>query len=166
MTALSHRFPWRGLALAGMLAVTPGLARAAEHGHVLQQIIVPGEDRFTPFALTIEVGDTVEWVNNDTDDHTVVSDDVFNTTGPVGFNRLLPGTDSNGGQPGKLRIRFRHPGTFVYFCRFHSKLNGENQPVAPGPKGGIQGEGSIPPGNSDNWGTPMMGTITVLGEHD
>src|SRR5262249_15021649 len=130
MIALSHRFPWRGLALAGMLTMPLGLARAAEHDNVRQQIIVPGEDRFTPFALTIEVGDTVEWINEDTDDHTVVSDDVFNTTGPVGLNHLLPGTVSNNGKPGKFRIHFNHPGTFVYFCRFHSKLNGENQPVA------------------------------------
>ena len=166
MTTLSHRFPWRGLALAGVLAMTPGLARAVERGRMVEQVIVPGEDRFTPFSLTIEVGDVVEWVNNDTDDHTVVSDDVFNTTGPVGLNHLLPGTDSNNGKPGKFRIRFNHPGTFVYYCRFHSKLDGEHQPVAPGPEGGIQGEGSIPPGNPDNFGTPMMGTITVLGEHD
>jgi plastocyanin len=34
---------------------------------------MPEEDRFTPFALTIHAGDTVQWVNNDTDDHTVVS---------------------------------------------------------------------------------------------
>jgi len=105
-----------------MVGLLPcAVARAAEHGHVLHQIIVPEADRFTPFALTIQVGDVVEWINSDTDDHTVVSDNVFNTTGPVGLNRLLPGTDSNNGKPGKLRIRFRHPGTFVYYCRFHSQ---------------------------------------------
>ena len=87
---------------------------------ITKQVMIPDEDRFAPFALTIHIGDSVKWTNNDTDDHTVVSDDVFNTTGPVGLNHLLPGTDSNNGKPGELRIRFRHPGTFVYFRRFHT----------------------------------------------
>lgn len=56
-------------------------------------------------------GDSVQWVNQDTDDHTVVSDDPFNTAGHVGTNHLLPGTDSNGGQPGTFILRFTHPGT-------------------------------------------------------
>ena len=71
-----------------------------------QQVIVPGEDRFFPFALTIRAGDCVEWVNQDTDDHTVVSDDPFNTAGNKGTDHLLPGTDSNGGQPGTFVLRF------------------------------------------------------------
>jgi plastocyanin len=44
-------------------------------------VIVPEEDRFTPFALTIHPGETVRWVNEDTDDHTVVSDDAFTRRG-------------------------------------------------------------------------------------
>ena len=116
---------------------------------------VPQEDRFTPFALTIHAGDSVQWINNDTDDHTVVSDDFFNTAGNNHTNHLLRGTDSNGGRPGKFTLRFNHPGTFVYFCRFHSHLDADHQPVAPGPDGGIQD-------SNGNFGTPMMGTITVL----
>jgi plastocyanin len=119
-----------------------------------QQVIVPGEDRFFPFALTIRAGDCVEWVNQDTDDHTVVSDDPFNTAGNKGTDHLLPGTDSNGGQPGTFVLRFSKRGTFVYYCRFHSHLDGDSQPVAPGPDGGIQD-------GSGNFGTPMMGVVTV-----
>jgi hypothetical protein len=44
-----------------------------------------------------------------------VSDDAFNTAGNLGVNELLPGTDSNGGQPGTLTLRFTHPGTFVFY---------------------------------------------------
>jgi len=47
--------------------------------------------------LTIHVGDVVVWINKDTDDHTVVSDDFVNTAGPVQGDHLLPGTDSNHG---------------------------------------------------------------------
>jgi plastocyanin len=122
-------------------------------------VVVPEEDRFTPFALTIHAGDTVQWVNNDTDDHTVVSDDAFNTAGHKGVDRLLIGTDANHGRPGAIALRFTHAGTFVYYCRFHAHLDGANQPVAPGPDGGIQE-------SNGNFGTPMMGVITVLPGHD
>jgi len=143
-----------------VLALFPvlGTVRAAElpgSGRTFRMVIVPQEDRFTPFALTIHVGDGVQWTNFDTDDHTVVSDDSFNTGGQPQTNQLLPGTDSNGGKPGTFRLRFRNPGTFVYYCRFHSHLDDDHQPVAPGPEGGIQDA-------SGNFGTPMMGVITVL----
>ena len=52
-------------------------------------------------------------MNEDTDDHTVVSNDTFNTAGHQRLDMLLSGTDSNGGQPGTLTLRFNHPGTFV-----------------------------------------------------
>ena len=118
-------------------------------------VVVPGEDRFTPFNLTIHAGELVVWVNQDTDDHTVVSDDNFNSTGPRKIDVLVPGTDSNGGKPGRFAIHFTEPGTFVYHCRLHAHLDEAQQPVAPGPKGGIQDA-------DGNHGTPMMGVITVL----
>lgn len=152
-----------GIVTVSLLLGTTPVSQAANNnsnaGHIREQVIVPGEDRFTPFALTIHVGDVVKWINHDTDDHTVVSNDVFNTTGPSGLDQLLPGTDNNGGKPGTLSIRFRHPGTFVYYCRFHSQLDADHQPVAPGPEGGIQD-------TTGNFGTPMMGVITVLSEDD
>jgi plastocyanin len=119
------------------------------------QVIVPGEDRFSPFAQTIHAGEAVRFMNMDTDDHTVVSVDAFNTAGNRKVNILLKGTDNNGGKPGTLVLHFNRPGTFVYYCRFHAHLDDSNQPVAPGPEQGIQD----PDGN---YGTPMMGIITVV----
>jgi plastocyanin len=131
-------------------------SRAEDRGpKVHKQVIVPGEDRFTPFALTIRAGDFVQWVNMDTDNHTVVSNDFFNTAGNNGTNFLLLGTDANGGKPGTLVLHFSHPGTFVYYCRFHAHLDDDHQPAAPGPDGGIQDP-------NGNFGTPMNGIITVL----
>ena len=118
---------------------------------VVRQIMVPAEDRFTPFGITVRVGQVVEWVNNDTDDHTVVSDDAFNTAGQRGVNVLLP---ANGGT---FRLKFNHPGMFPFYCRFHAVLDADNQPKAPGPNGGIQDP-------NGNFGTPMNGVITVLGQ--
>jgi plastocyanin len=117
----------------------------------IRQIIVPLEDRFTPFAITVRVGQPVVWVNNDADDHTVVSDDAFNTAGHRGTDVLLP---ANGGQ---FTLVFKHPGVFPFYCRFHSMLDSNNQPKAPGPDGGIQDA-------NGNYGTPMSGVVTVLAE--
>jgi plastocyanin len=119
------------------------------------QVIVPGEDRFTPFSLTIRVGDSVQWINNDTDDHTVVSNDFFNTTGDKNVDVVIPGTDGNGGVPGTFTLKFTKPGVFNYYCRIHSMLDDQHQPIAPGPGGGIQDPAT------GNFGTPMMGVITV-----
>jgi plastocyanin len=116
-------------------------------------INIPQEDRFAPFAVTASVGQSVQWVNGDTDDHTVVADEAFTTAGHDNTNHLIAGTASKKG-PGRFTLVFNHPGTFVYYCRFHAHLDAANQPVAPGPDGGIQD----PDGN---FGTPMMGVITV-----
>ena len=157
MTSLLKSRFHRMLALM-VLVGTFGFAvsSSADHGSKSHsQVIVPGEDRFAPFGLTIRSGESVTWVNMDTDDHTVVSDDFFNTAGHNGTDVLIPGTDNNGGQPGTFSLHFSHPGTFVYYCRFHSHLDDAHQPAAPGPDGGIQNP-------NGNFGTPMMGIITVL----
>jgi plastocyanin len=149
---------WRWFVLVAVASLSFPVANGSAHqsARVHRQIIVPEEDRFTPFGLTIRVGDVVQWINMDTDDHTVVSDDFFNTAGHNGTDQLLVGTDNNNGQPGTFALRFRQPGTFVYYCRFHSHLDDDHQPVAPGPRGGIQDP------VTGNFGTPMMGVITVL----
>jgi hypothetical protein len=81
----------------------------------------------------------------------VVSNDAFNTAGHRGTNVILK---ANGG---KFVLVFRHPGVFPFYCRFHAMLDVDNQPKAPGPDGGIQD-------SNGNFGTPMNGVITVLGE--
>jgi plastocyanin len=160
----SFGIPALGLLVGSGLFATATTATAAEAEaartpHVARMVIVPESDRFTPFAVTIRRGDSVEWVNMDTDDHTVVSDDTFNTAGHQGTNHLLPGTDSNGGKPGRFTLRFNRAGTFVYYCRFHAHLDEDHQPTAPGPDGGIQDA-------NGNFGTPMMGVVTVLPRDD
>ena len=129
------------------------IAAAADDNPKVKVVTVPPSDRFTPFALTVRPGDVVRWVNNDEDDHRVVSDDAFNTAGHKGLDALLTADG------GTFRLRFDHPGTFVFYCRFHARLDEFNQPVAPGPDGGIQD-------SSGNFGTPMSGVITVLPKND
>jgi len=147
------------LALGPIVAIVAGTSLVAvqqvgaESRPKTTTVSIPTEDRFTPFAVTVKVGERVQWVNGDADDHTVVSDDAFNTAGHRDTNHLILGTASKGG-PGNFTLAFHHPGTFVYYCRFHAHLDADNQPVAPGPEGGIQDA-------NGNFGTPMMGIITV-----
>ena len=121
----------------------------------IKNVVIPDSDKFIPFAMEIKAGDTVQWTNTDTDDHTIVSDDVFTSVNFRGINKIIHGTVNNGGHPGIFRKTFNHRGTFIYYCRFHSKLDKDKQPIAPGPEGGIQDE-------KGNYGTPMMGVITVM----
>ncbi|HEY3291315.1 MAG TPA: plastocyanin/azurin family copper-binding protein [Anaerolineae bacterium] len=121
----------------------------------VRHVTIPKEDRFVPFELTIHQGDTVTWINNDTDDHTVVSDSMFDSAGHKGVDMVIKGTLSNHGMPGTFSLRFTHAGSFVYYCRFHAALDSAHQPVAPGPKGGLQDA-------KGNFGTPMSGVIVVL----
>jgi plastocyanin len=136
--------------IAALVLVPLGLVQpASAHDNHIRKVQIPAEDRFAPYALTIEVGDVVKWSNGDEDDHTVVSIDPFNTAGHKGTNQLIPADG------GTFMLRFNHPGAFVYYCRFHAQLDGFNQPMAPGPDGGIQGE-------NGNYGTPMSGVIIVV----
>ncbi len=146
-----------GAMLLGLALLVP-LGVAVARRPSVHQVTIPEEDRFVPFAMVIHAGERVVWVNNDTDDHTVVSNDFFTTTNNKGTDSIIPGTDSNGGKPGTFSLRFNKVGVFVYYCRFHAMLDGEHQPVAPGPDGGIQDA-------NGNFGTPMNGIIVVLPGH-
>ncbi|MBA3915937.1 MAG: hypothetical protein H0X25_19210 [Acidobacteriales bacterium] len=113
-----------------------------------RMVMVPGTDKFTPFAVTIHVGQSIQWVNNDTDSHYVVSNDTFNTAGNKGTNHLL-------GPGQKFTLKFTTVGVFPFYCSFHAALDADSQPIAPGPFGGIQD-------SNGNFGTPMNGVVTVV----
>ncbi len=156
------RFRWAVACIVSLslCLLIVGFASAKNPGSIItKQVTIPPADHFTPMTLTVHAGDTVKWVNDDTDDHTVVRDDAMSTTGMAGTNVIVKGTNSNGGKPGSYSLRFLRPGTFVYYCRFHAMLDSANQPIAPGPDGGIQDA-------NGNFGTPMMGVITVLPRED
>jgi plastocyanin len=151
---LTPRFRWFATALIAasvIVLAAQNRIQAQDRGQMMvRQVIVPDEDRFAPYAITIRVGQTVQWVNNDTDDHTIVSNDAFNTAGHRGVNVLLPAG-------GTYKLTFKHAGVFPFYCRFHAMLDSQNQPIAPGPDGGIQDQ-------NGNFGTPMNGVITVVND--
>lgn len=136
--------------------------KCKEHKKKIYNVVIPGEDRFYPFALTIHEGDKVRWTNNNSDPHTVVSDDAVNKIGPKKVDLLI--------EPGEsIELRFKEIGQWVYYCRFHAHLDEYGQPVAPGCGedgknfAGIQEDFRC--GDKvliGNFGTPMFGVITIL----
>ena len=67
---------------------------------------------FSPDALTVPVGSTVTWINQDDIPHTVTSvDKVF----------ASPALDTGD----RFSFKFTTPGTYSYFCSLHPKMVGK-----------------------------------------
>jgi plastocyanin len=66
---------------------------------------------FAPSTVTVAVGDTVSWTNDDAQNHTATADDASFDTGVV----------SNGTTKS---VTFSTSGTFTYHCRIHSTMTG------------------------------------------
>jgi plastocyanin len=67
---------------------------------------------FDPGTVTIQVGDTVTWTNNDAMPHTATS-----TDDPATFDGEM--------QPGEsFSFTFEEEGTFAYFCEIHPQMEG------------------------------------------
>ncbi len=89
-----------------VLATTAGAANAADY-----TVTIPGL-RFDPARLSVLVGDTVTWENEDTQFHTATSDD-----GSFDSDLLGPGES--------FSQAFSVPGSYRYVCAIHSFMRGE-----------------------------------------
>jgi plastocyanin len=67
---------------------------------------------FGPEALTVSVGTTVTWINQDDIPHTVVADD-------KGFKSKVMDTDE------RFSFTFTKPGEYGYFCSLHPHMVGK-----------------------------------------
>ena len=85
---------------------------------------VPGcettNECYIPASVTINVGDTVEWVNSDTAAHTVTSGTL--TEGPTGEfdSSLILGNAT-------FAFTFEESGSYDYFCLVHPWMVGDVQ---------------------------------------
>ena len=95
-----------GLAL---LALAPVLAHGAAASPVVT-VHLHG-DAYMPPNITIHTGDTVRFVNNDDDAHTVTATD-------GSFDSKGMDTD------GSWSHTFTHAGTYHYFCESHPFMKG------------------------------------------
>ena len=137
-----------GLALAGFVPwVTPTPARAAQT-HVVTIV----DFRFAPADLTVAVGDTVTWTNDDGAAHTATA-----TGGAFDSGNLEPGE--------AFSFTFASAGEYPYLCTYHPEMTGtiSVRAAAPSP-----GEGSTPstamasPDSGGRWLAELMGLLLVM----
>ena len=82
---------------------------------------------FEPGELTVQVGDTVTWVNKDPVDHTVTSGEPGEQGIPGVEEGTKPKLDGLFDEPleraeSTYSYTFEERGTFVYFCRVHAAM--------------------------------------------
>lgn len=98
---------------------TTGSTVTMTKGAGANQNCVSAKNCFDPSTLTVSVGATVEWKNDDQVSHTVTSGSPSdNTTGTI-FDSSLVG-------PGKdFKFTFDKAGTYDYFCQVHPWMTGQ-----------------------------------------
>jgi plastocyanin len=74
-----------------------------------------GAPGYSPDAITLVIGvnNTVTWINNDSSHHTVTS---ISGNGSISSGDMAPGA--------KYTFTFTTPGTYQYFCVYHSWMTG------------------------------------------
>jgi len=117
-----------------LIVLTPG-ARAAN-----VDVAAKTGFQFAPHSVTITVGDTVTWTNQDVDYHNVLFDDGQFDMPP---DPALP--------PWSVSRTFTAPGTYTYYCEAHKDvgMTGTVLVTAPPAGGGGGGGGSTPPPAAD-----------------
>ena len=96
-------------ASGGVQPWATGVAQAGE-----ARDVVIHNYSFTPSTLTIPVGATVTWTNQDFDVHTVVADD-----SPPTFKSAGLDTDDS------FSFAFNKAGTYSYHCSVHPRMTGK-----------------------------------------
>lgn len=69
---------------------------------------------FSPSSLTIRVGDTVEWMNMDSVDHTTTSD----SGDPASWDSGALATNAT------FSVTFTQSGVYTYHCAIHPSMTG------------------------------------------
>lgn len=102
----------------GLSIMLVSSGRNVAHAATVQvQVALADGSHFTPKFLTIEAGDTVQWVWGDTKEHSVTSGD--------GNTGIPNGIFDSGIHPGPFTYSHTFPnvGSFPYYCGVHRRLN-------------------------------------------
>jgi plastocyanin len=136
-----------GLLAVGMLSALVMLA--APTASAANQTISIQHVQYNPNQLTIAVGDTVTWVNNETDGtvHSSTSDDGLWNSPDLG-----PGAT--------FSFTFTQAGTFSFHCRFHPSMTGTITVTGGGGGGGGPTTTSPPPSSTTTTPTATTSPTT------
>ncbi|MDP3209201.1 MAG: plastocyanin/azurin family copper-binding protein [Rhodoglobus sp.] len=103
-----------------------------EAAELAENTVVTLSLKFMPSTITVNVGDTVTWVNGETITHTVTSGDwgdVDAKTGLRGYQTpdgLFDHSLSPKGKDGDtFSFTFTEAGTYKYYCQPHLTMNSE-----------------------------------------
>ena len=99
------------MVLGGLAGLGVVLVTLAPQALAADTTVSMTDNAFGPATITINVGDTVTWVNNGEHDHTATADDRSWDSG-----ELAPG--------GSFSHTFTTAGTFGYFCELHGAPGG------------------------------------------
>jgi len=97
------------------------------YGAFNPELNTPAEVWYDPPVISITVGDSVTWYNDDREGHTVTSGEGSGRFGWMNDNFGTPDNyfDSGRFMPGESwDIKFEEPGTFSYFCTIHPWMEG------------------------------------------
>jgi plastocyanin len=125
MASSRRNVPLSALFAAAALLLLPLGAAAAD-----QAVSISGL-AFHPATVTVNVGDTVTWTNNDGVSHTATADGGSFDTGTIG----------NGSSASET---FNTAGTFAYHCSVHPTMQGSVVVEAASAGGGGGGGGGVP----------------------
>jgi plastocyanin len=100
---------------------------------VVKVSIVPGastlgDKAFSPNPVTIKEGDTITWINNDNQFHTVTSGSPSSTGGAAArkvFDSGLSGPNALTMKGKRFSHTFNEKGVFPYFCQLHPTMIGK-----------------------------------------
>ncbi len=112
-SAVSFVASRKGRSWLAVAVLVAGLALSNwphEAGAAVKEIAIE-QNTFSPAALTVTAGDTVQWTNKDTAPHTVTI-----SSGPAKFSSpTLQKGDT-------FTFTFEKPGTYSYFCAVHPDM--------------------------------------------
>jgi plastocyanin len=108
LVTLTLGFGW-AIALSGAYQSAPAATPAAATASAAGSRLEIKQFRFSQPALTVPVGATVTWVNQDDDAHTVTADDGGFTSAGLDHGEVFA-------------HQFTASGTYAYHCALHPKM--------------------------------------------
>jgi plastocyanin len=110
-----------------------------------------GANEFLEEVVAVRPGETVVFVNEDTDAHEIVGYDPLTGRATSGFQGLIKGSPGPGHPVSTYEVAFAHRGIEYYYCSVHAVLErGPGGRYLPKVKPGVGG-----------FGAPMAGIIIV-----